>query len=134
MYGEHTNLVDLLAGSKEANIIHVHSSGLPHFYEVLANLRTASRAANQEIVPDYYLFDLLEIAAHLVVEETEPISNPENEYTAGRSQPVEALFTKLEAFSCVSPVDINSLENTLGNMHAATRLKSVVTYRVSLGL
>ena len=87
------SLVYLLGTPQELHVVQVHPCRFPYFHEVSADH-----------------LDLTQISAHLVVEETEPISYPEKEDTSSLSQ-----F-----------VDVDSLHYALSNMHSAWRFESIV--------
>jgi len=60
----------------------------------------------------------MEITAHFVVEQCEPISNPERGNTSGFDD----------------PIDIDSFDNALCNMHSSTGFKAIIALEKSLSL
>mmetsp|Transcript_17078 Transcript_17078/g.41991 ORF Transcript_17078/g.41991 Transcript_17078/m.41991 type:complete len:351 (+) Transcript_17078:1159-2211(+) len=92
-------LVDLLGGPDELHAAQVHAHRLPHLHHVLA-----------------HLLDLLQVAAHLVVHQREPVCDPELE--------VAARLGEL--------VDVEALHHPLRDVHAARRLEPVVANRHGL--
>mmetsp|Transcript_79597 Transcript_79597/g.170677 ORF Transcript_79597/g.170677 Transcript_79597/m.170677 type:complete len:245 (+) Transcript_79597:1472-2206(+) len=92
---------DRIGTPHKFNAGHVHATSLPHLDQILA-----------------HRLDLFEVAAHLVIHQSEPIGHPEDEGTA-----------RLGAF-----VHIDRLEGPLGDVHAAGRLETIIQDEVWLSL
>lgn len=86
--------VDLVAGPEEVDVGHVHARRTPNLDHVAAHSA-----------------DFLKVAAHLVVQQREPIGHPKLENAARACQ----------------LVDVDGLQNTLSNVHSARRFEAIIT-------
>ena len=89
-------LVDLVRGPQKSHVLHIHSYRLPDLDEVLA-----------------HGLDLVQIAAHLVVQQRKPVRHPKHKHAARTRQTVH----------------VHRLQNALGQVHTTARLEAVVADR-----
>jgi len=90
---------DLVRAPEELDALHVHARRLPHLDQVLADG-----------------LDLMQVAAHLVVHEREPVGDPEDERAADRRQLVH----------------VDGLVQPLCDVHPTARLEAVVAREIWL--